>query len=158
MSTGRYNHNQFRTKAREFRSSDHATGVLQRAAWTLHLEELTSPEHVVHDHIQEDDLERYAEFLQHGLCFGVFVEDELIGFIIAEPQEWNNTIWYPSLSLFFTCTADSLMAGSVREFQVSRYWPSSSLSSSLARCWIAVKCISKPSCAVCIETGGWDRC
>ncbi len=41
----------------------------------------------------EDDIERYKEMLPIGFSFGAYQGNELIGVAIAEPREWNKTMW-----------------------------------------------------------------
>ncbi|MFC9708166.1 GNAT family N-acetyltransferase [Paenibacillus sp. NPDC056933] len=43
-----------------------------------------------------DDLKRYAEIIQLGFSYGLFMDGRLIALAIAEPQHWNNTlmIWH----------------------------------------------------------------
>lgn len=42
--------------------------------------------------INIEDINRYEEIIPHGLSFGAYIEDNLVGVIITEKIEWNNTL------------------------------------------------------------------
>lgn len=41
----------------------------------------------------KDDLERYRAIIPGAYCLGAYAGDTLVGIALAEPQEWNNTLW-----------------------------------------------------------------
>lgn len=41
----------------------------------------------------DEDLERYQKATPGSYCLGAFDGDTLVGISLAEPQEWNNTLW-----------------------------------------------------------------
>ena len=44
-------------------------------------------------HLDDETLQRYQEALKHGYSFGAFDQDELAGVLLAEPREWNKSLW-----------------------------------------------------------------
>lgn len=61
-------------------------------AFDLQLTDLDTPYIKVFDH-DEKTLHSYREFLQSGYSFGAYDTDLLVGLIIAEPHEWNASLW-----------------------------------------------------------------
>ncbi|WP_160715914.1 GNAT family N-acetyltransferase [Chitinophaga solisilvae] len=47
--------------------------------------------------ITDEDLYAYRDTLRAGHSFGAFEEDTLVGFVICEQRDWNNTMWVESL-------------------------------------------------------------
>jgi len=45
------------------------------------------------DHLGEETLQDYTNFLQQGLSLGAYDDDQLVGVGIAEAQAWNNSLW-----------------------------------------------------------------
>lgn len=41
----------------------------------------------------ETDIVMYNEIIKHGLSFGIYDQNKLLGAIIAEKRDWNNSIW-----------------------------------------------------------------
>lgn len=44
------------------------------------------------DH-DDETLQRYLELLHNGFSFGAYDGDLLVGLILAEPSEWNRSLW-----------------------------------------------------------------
>jgi ribosomal protein S18 acetylase RimI-like enzyme len=40
-----------------------------------------------------EDLERYNKLIPEGNSFGAYDENKLIGFVISEKRNWNNSLW-----------------------------------------------------------------
>ncbi|WP_442600672.1 GNAT family N-acetyltransferase [Paenibacillus sp. KN14-4R] len=59
------------------------------------LQSLDEP-YVKQDLVTDQDYDSYKEIVELGFSFGVFVDDQMIGIVISEPQDWNNTllIWH----------------------------------------------------------------
>lgn len=46
-----------------------------------------------YDHCDSETFQRYTELLGNGFSFGAYDGDILVGLIIAEPREWNRSLW-----------------------------------------------------------------
>ena len=62
-------------------------------SFELRLVPLAEP-HVHHyDHFDDETIERYRGILPEGFSFGAYDGGRLVGMIIAEKREWNNSLW-----------------------------------------------------------------
>src|SRR5271163_715948 len=59
--------------------------------FSLELKSLERPFEKTH-HYDDATLESYNAVIALGRSYGAFVESRLVGFIIAEPQQWNSTL------------------------------------------------------------------
>lgn len=62
-------------------------------SFTLELVPLDETYTNVYDHLDQDTVKQYQERLSHGLSFGAFDDEQLVGCILAEPHTWNNSVW-----------------------------------------------------------------
>jgi ribosomal protein S18 acetylase RimI-like enzyme len=46
-----------------------------------------------------DDFERYAEIISQGFSLGAYEDGMLVGILIAEKRDWNNTMWIAELEM-----------------------------------------------------------
>lgn len=59
----------------------------------LQLTTLTTPYIKRYDDPDEEQLRLYHNALGHGLSFGAFESDEMVGVALAEPHVWNRSLW-----------------------------------------------------------------
>lgn len=59
----------------------------------LQLVTLDSPRRKQYDPIDDETLQRYTQVAQAGFSFGAYDEEQLIGLALAEPHEWNKSLW-----------------------------------------------------------------
>ncbi len=59
----------------------------------LHYVALPKPSVKKYDHFDAGTLKRYAQVFNAGFSFGAYAGELLVGLIIAEPQEWNRSLW-----------------------------------------------------------------
>ena len=78
-------------KTTEIYRVTHADGALQ-TTFSLELETLPQPGEFRFPYSLEE-LERYSQIVPGAFCLGAYVEDLLVGIALAEPQEWNQTLW-----------------------------------------------------------------
>ena len=78
-------------KTTEIYRVTHADGALQ-TTFSLDLETLPQPGEFRFPYSLEE-LERYGQIVPGAFCLGAYVEDLLVGIALAEPQEWNQTLW-----------------------------------------------------------------
>ncbi len=64
----------------------------ESAAIRLRLVKLAAPYRKVFAVLPED-LARYRAALPLGFCFGVYTEGEWAGVLLAEPRQWNRSLW-----------------------------------------------------------------
>ena len=95
----------------------HADSASQ-TTFSLDLETLPQPGEFRFPYSLEE-LERYGQIVPGAFCLGAYVEDLLVGIALAEPQEWNQTLW-------------------VWEFHVREGWRGRGLGSQLMRHLIGV--------------------
>jgi ribosomal protein S18 acetylase RimI-like enzyme len=55
--------------------------------------EIKKPYVKKYDHYDEETFQRYTELLNNGFSFGAYDNDLLVGLILAEPREWNRSLW-----------------------------------------------------------------
>ena len=67
--------------------------TVEEISFQLKLVSLPAPVTVSFDYIGAEELERYAGLIGNGCCFATLVDGQLIGATVAEPQEWNLTLW-----------------------------------------------------------------
>jgi ribosomal protein S18 acetylase RimI-like enzyme len=46
-----------------------------------------------YDHFDDETFQRYNRVLKDGYSFGAFEGDLIVGFAIAEPRSWNQSLW-----------------------------------------------------------------
>jgi ribosomal protein S18 acetylase RimI-like enzyme len=46
-----------------------------------------------YNHFDDGTLLRYQGVLKEGFSFGAYADGVLVGFIVAEPHHWNNSLW-----------------------------------------------------------------
>lgn len=61
-------------------------------SFTLTLQALPEPREFRFPFVEEE-LERYGALVPSEYCFGAFEDATLAGIALAEPQEWNRTLW-----------------------------------------------------------------
>lgn len=54
---------------------------------------LAQPYHKIFPYDDPETMERYERVVQMGYSWGAFEGDTLVGVLLAEPQEWNRTVW-----------------------------------------------------------------
>lgn len=63
------------------------------ASFELRLVPLAEP-HVHHyNHFDAETIERYRSILPEGFSFGAYDGEQLVGMVIAEKRDWNNSLW-----------------------------------------------------------------
>jgi ribosomal protein S18 acetylase RimI-like enzyme len=79
----------------------YTTTEIYRVAWSesdalttfnLTLEPLPQPEQFRFP-LREEDVGRYTALAPNDYCFGAYEDEVLVGVALAEPQEWNRTLW-----------------------------------------------------------------
>lgn len=65
------------------------TGQITISMKLVALEEPYEKEYLHHD----EDIQRYKELLALGFSFGAYEDEVLVGVAIAEPRDWNKTMW-----------------------------------------------------------------
>lgn len=68
------------------------TGEGSRVSFDLQLVRLDKPYSKQFDH-DEEGLQRYKMLFDAGYSFGAYAGDQLVGLLIAEPHEWNRSLW-----------------------------------------------------------------
>lgn len=48
---------------------------------------------------REEYIAELSKILKHGMSFGAFAGDRLVGVAIAEPRSWNNTLWVETIHI-----------------------------------------------------------
>lgn len=61
--------------------------------FSLELVRLDQPITHHYDHMDVETLRMYNEVLPHGFSFGAYAGGRLVGFVIAEKRDWNNSLW-----------------------------------------------------------------
>jgi ribosomal protein S18 acetylase RimI-like enzyme len=59
----------------------------------LQYQQLAEPFEGSYDHFDDETVNRYVAGLQHGFSFGAYDQNELVGVLLAEPHDWNGSIW-----------------------------------------------------------------
>lgn len=63
------------------------------AVMSIHIERIQLEEPYVKKwQVEEDDFEMYDKMIPLGYSLGAYIDDQLVGVAIAEPQHWNNTL------------------------------------------------------------------
>lgn len=62
-------------------------------SFSLEYIDLDKPFRKEFHHYDDDTFERYSQMVKGGFSFGAIKDDELIGIIIAEKNEWNKSVW-----------------------------------------------------------------
>lgn len=65
----------------------------ERSAFSLALAPLEKPHTHHYDHFDAETLERYHALLPQGFSFGAYEDGEMVGFLVAEKYDWNNSLW-----------------------------------------------------------------
>lgn len=58
----------------------------------LKLIKLSEPYQKIWEH-EEEDLQRYNQLLSRNYSFGAYEDGVLVGLVLAEPHEWNGSVW-----------------------------------------------------------------
>jgi ribosomal protein S18 acetylase RimI-like enzyme len=61
-------------------------------SFELHYVALSQPSQRTYDQFDATTLQRYHQILHAGLSFGAYENDLLVGFIVAEPHQWNLSV------------------------------------------------------------------
>lgn len=64
-----------------------------RASITLELVPLAAPCTKTWAHLDDETIARYNRILGNGYSFGAYQDGKLAGFLIAEPERWNRSLW-----------------------------------------------------------------
>ncbi|OPA73748.1 hypothetical protein BVG16_27050 [Paenibacillus selenitireducens] len=63
------------------------------SAMSIHIERIPLAEPYVKEwQVEADDFELYEKMIPLGYSYGTYIEDQLVGVAITEPQRWNNTL------------------------------------------------------------------
>lgn len=62
-------------------------------ALTLTLTPLEKPIYKRFPPLSDDDLARYQAVTAHNFAFGLFTDSALVGVALAEPNDWNGSLW-----------------------------------------------------------------
>ena len=65
----------------------------EQTAITLELTPLEHPHVGRYHHFDAETIQRHNEVLPGGFSFGAYENDQLVGFVIAEQRDWNNSLW-----------------------------------------------------------------
>jgi ribosomal protein S18 acetylase RimI-like enzyme len=60
---------------------------------TLDLVPLPRPFIKRYDHLDAETLERYQQVIPLGFSFGAYEGDQCVGIALAEPRQWNKSLW-----------------------------------------------------------------
>ena len=58
----------------------------------LHYVALPEPSVRNYDHFDVETVQRYTQLCRTGFSFGAYDREQLVGLLIAEPQEWNRSL------------------------------------------------------------------
>jgi ribosomal protein S18 acetylase RimI-like enzyme len=64
-----------------------------QTSFNLTFQMLEKPHIGRYHHLDDETLQRYREALTHGYSFGAFDQEGLAGVLLAEPHEWNKSLW-----------------------------------------------------------------
>ena len=64
-----------------------------QTTFNLEFRMLEKPHVGRYHHLDDETLSRYREALKHGYSFGAFDQGSLVGIVLAEPREWNKSLW-----------------------------------------------------------------
>ena len=65
----------------------------QETTFRLRFVALAQPYHKIYDHFDEEALSHYDQVLKEGCSLGAFADDQLVGFLLSEAQQWNHSLW-----------------------------------------------------------------
>jgi ribosomal protein S18 acetylase RimI-like enzyme len=69
------------------------TEAADQTVISVHLAGLDRPYVKRYDHLDAETLARYSQVLKHELSFGAYDDGRLVGMVLAEPYQWNNSLW-----------------------------------------------------------------
>lgn len=74
----------------------------QQFTFTLKLVPLPQPYIKHYDHIDADTFDHYKHLPQLGFSFGAYDIEEFVGLALAEPHQWNKSLWVRELHVAAT--------------------------------------------------------
>lgn len=69
------------------------TEAADQTVISMQLVSLERPYVKRYDYLDAETLARYSRVLKHELSFGAYDDDRLVGIVLAEPSQWNNSLW-----------------------------------------------------------------
>lgn len=64
-----------------------------QTSFNLAFQMLERPHNGRYHHLDDETRQRYRDALKHGYSFGGYDQDVLAGILLAEPHEWNKSLW-----------------------------------------------------------------